>query len=93
MMTKRYITLFFVCFFLFGALSAKKQNTMLVDSLSMERNENFISVKFLLHLDAVKVKSNRGGSPIIVSIQINSTSASYSESCSGMTINYSVIDK
>ena len=59
MMTKRYITLFFVCFFLFGALSAKKQNTMLVDSLSMERNENFISVKFLLHLDAVKVKSNR----------------------------------
>ena len=58
-MTKRYITFFFVCFFLFGALSAKKQNTMLVDSLSMERNENFISVKFLLHLDAVKVKSNR----------------------------------
>ena len=41
----------------------------------------------------LKVKSNRGGSPIIVSIQINSTSASYSESCSGMTINYSVIDK
>ena len=59
MKLKRYITFLFVLLFAFYGLNAKKQNTMLVDSLLMERNENFFSIKFLLNLGDVDVKSNR----------------------------------
>jgi len=43
--------------------------------------------------NSAKLKLNGGGAPIIVNIQLNSTSASYSESCAGETRKFSVIDK
>lgn len=80
-MTKRYITFFLVCFFFWCTLSAKRQNTMFIDSLLMDRNENFISVKFLLYLDAVNVKSNRA---LLVTPHIVSESDTLSLSAFGL---------
>ena len=59
MRLKRYIIFLFALFFAFYGLNAKKQNSMFVDSLSIERNENFLSIKFLLNLESVDVNSNR----------------------------------
>lgn len=56
---KRYIVLLIVVCFANFLIGSKKQNIIFVDSLSVERNENFISVKFLLDLESVDVKSNR----------------------------------
>ena len=41
----------------------------------------------------LKLKIDRGGAPVIINVQLNSTSASYSESCGGETRTYSVIDR
>ena len=40
----------------------------------------------------LKLKIDRGA-PVIINIQLNSNTASYSESCGGMTIIFSAIDK
>ena len=60
------------------------------------QNEGSYDISYTIiewNRNSAKLKLNGGGAPIIVNIQLNSTSASYSESCAGETRKFSVIDK